>query len=440
MLHTQTHRHCIFGHSQSADQRLYTASCPPTHPIRKGRPVLQLLPFSIELSECGGATIPDQAIQSITSDSQCPPNKKLSTGLLPCSPSQPARQPAAMAAPRGSNEEQHAHILRPKPQRYWQITPAGTEPATPRSSSTDLASSGAPTSPTDDTAEPPPPTRTRSILNLTSSTLFGIYQSPSEHTPDTSQPPTPGWATGALTPASPPTPRDSFDDSNRLAFAPTTGASLQQALALARSPSKGSNSGGRESATKEGSGKSVGGRSRGKSQTLPITIQLRNAVVLLGLGLMHGQLLAYLHTTFQFLPIRTQILQHHHTAYLVFWSVLALIAGLAQPRLDLWWANQAEESILGGRKSPSGPSGSPSSPRLSTVWEVDSRRNSEVAVPDGSASVRSAQAVSAHLSTGSGKSANGNRRWAGVLRVLGGFSGVAMAIVRITHEPLPSKD
>jgi Insulin-induced protein (INSIG) len=91
------------------------------------------------------------------------------------------------------------HIHRPTPRRLFEISP-------PTPISTDYS---IPPSPSPENQNPDyylgarldsslPPTRTRSILNLTSSTLFGIY-SPTGH--DISQEASTPWGTGAQTPS-----------------------------------------------------------------------------------------------------------------------------------------------------------------------------------------------------------------------------------------------
>lgn len=96
------------------------------------------------------------------------------------------------------------HIYKPTPRRPFEISP-------PTTISTDYS---IPPSPSPENQNPDynlnsrqdgslPPSRTRSVLNLTSSTLFGIY-SPTGH--DTSQEASTPWGTGAQT------PRRSTDD------------------------------------------------------------------------------------------------------------------------------------------------------------------------------------------------------------------------------------
>src|SRR5271155_3379447 len=89
-----------------------------------------------------------------------------------------------------------SHILRPIPRRTFELTPASTESSilpspNPERTSTELL---------DDRDEPGhTPSKTRSILNLTSSTLLGIYSPTGYGGPreDSSTP----WGTGAQTPS-----------------------------------------------------------------------------------------------------------------------------------------------------------------------------------------------------------------------------------------------
>ena len=90
------------------------------------------------------------------------------------------------------------HIYRPTPRRPFEIsppTPVSTDYSMPPSPSPENQNPDYLLSLRQDSSQPP--SRTRSILNLTSSTLFGIY-SPTGH--DISQEASTPWGTGAQTP------------------------------------------------------------------------------------------------------------------------------------------------------------------------------------------------------------------------------------------------
>ncbi|KAI7680658.1 hypothetical protein KC353_g22026, partial [Hortaea werneckii] len=102
-----------------------------------------------------------------------------------------------MSHPLPHSEDEDAPMLKPRPRgRVFDFSDTST-PNSPPTPSSELSPTG---------LEPPKlsgdgsttPSRTRSILNLTSSTLFGIYQ-PTGYATDREDPSTP-WGTGAETP------------------------------------------------------------------------------------------------------------------------------------------------------------------------------------------------------------------------------------------------
>jgi Insulin-induced protein (INSIG) len=312
-----------------------------------------------------------------------------------------------MAVRRGSEDSGSSlPILRPKPQRHWQITPMSTEPPTPRSPSTDPPPSAGPPGTTADDAPKAAVPRSRSILNLTASTLFGIYSSPTSDStssfPDISQVSTP-WGHGAMTPASPQTPRESLsEDSIRPLLTAAERVKAQQPADLGMRLHGGED-----------------GESTGR--------QLRNAIVLLGLGMVYGGLVAALHDEeAHAIPIRLGVLEQHPSWHVTFWGVAAASAGWVLPRFDRWWAEQQREARRTRDRAASANSPSDRRP-LSTVYEGKGkpvRRNSIAADRDGPFEEQQQQRVR-------------DAWWPGALRAMGGFVGVVFIIVsRADLKPL----
>ncbi|KAE8440541.1 hypothetical protein EG329_007258, partial [Mollisiaceae sp. DMI_Dod_QoI] len=194
-------------------------------------------------------------------------------------------------------------IHRPKPRRPYESTSSFTnQPPSPRLS---------PAYP-DDT-----PSRTHSILNLTSSTLLGIY-SPTGYQPNTdfdySQPSTP-WGTGAETPRT-----SSISD-------PVPVPIRRTAPAPAPPPSS--------------------------TRSTVSALALRG-VLLFGIGMGYGVLVRHLHDDRQLAPFQVEgiIKPRNDWRYLVFWGVAGVCLGSLMPWVDTLFspAPPAEEAPSYGEK------------------------------------------------------------------------------------------
>jgi len=300
-----------------------------------------------------------------------------------------------------SSEEHHTPLLKPLPRRPFEF-----------SSSNDSSVQSSPyigSNPTDDSHLDPSSannradvSRTRSILNLTSSTLFGIYgpTAGSGSTQDASQPPTP-WGTGAETPL-----RDhhsNIDDASRsasldLTRVRTNNASEIDALLLAR----GSSGGG-----------GAGRKARSSSGALPPPLPLHHApestaralgaaavraAVLFGFGVAYGALVARL---------RDDAALSRVDVGSAGWRVLAFwgLAGVAIGHLLPW---------------------------VDGVWDGAGRGGER-------ARAEAMEGVSAEEHAGPRKRALGGVEWSDVVRGVGAFVGVAFAIVSLfDFHVLPS--
>ncbi|KAF1982334.1 hypothetical protein K402DRAFT_340609 [Aulographum hederae CBS 113979] len=151
------------------------------------------------------------------------------------------------------------------------------------------------------------PSRNRSILNLTSSTLFGIYQPTSFDTRDTSEPATP-WGTGAETPARSP----SFSSWRE---GPQSGQAQRGApvsLAEAR-PSV---------------------RVAAKRKSTSTIERIGRGLALFAFGVAYGSIVSHLHDTRHIAPVRVEGIDRASWGYLAFWGVAGVLLGTLLPWVD----------------------------------------------------------------------------------------------------------
>ena len=190
----------------------------------------------------------------------------------------------------------HSHVAQPKPLRPSFTLTTSSTPSTP--------SPTTPADPSQDTFL----SRTKSVLNLTSSTLFGIY------TPDSDPNATP-WGNGSQTPA----PRQSMDDEKR---PPVIGA-----MAGAIQPER---------------RKSISQR-RQSPTTLLFRYSVRT-ILLFAFGVAYGTIISHLHDSRKVAPVQVPGIERSW-AYLLGWGVVAVALGGLTPWVDVLW-----EDILGIEK------------------------------------------------------------------------------------------
>ncbi|KAL8723669.1 MAG: hypothetical protein Q9225_000112 [Loekoesia sp. 1 TL-2023] len=201
---------------------------------------------------------------------------------------------------------EHPSLLRPTPRRPFDFTPSSTEPPTPRTPSHE---SQAPANPEADTNANGLnfSDRTRSILNLTSSTLFGIY-APSESPKDGSSTP---WAAGIETPG-----RPSIDDNKP----PVIGA--YDRPQMHRRPSQ--------------------PHLTVRNYYLPLALR---TVLLFLFGVSYGSIVTHLHDNQRIAPVKMEGIDRYTWRYLAFWGVAGVLLGKLLPWIDLFW-----ERTLGDEK------------------------------------------------------------------------------------------
>lgn len=146
------------------------------------------------------------------------------------------------------------------------------------------------------------PSRTHSILNLTSSTLLGIY-SPTGYDQERDEPSTP-WGTGSETPAL----SSAYYPTRRPSFSPSVPPQSWPAFAFSL---------------------------------------LARAVLLSGLGMLYGLLVRHLHDEQQLAPfgVEGMIKPRNDWTYLVFWAVAGVAWGSLLPWFDTWWADGHGKSL-----------------------------------------------------------------------------------------------
>lgn len=262
-------------------------------------------------------------------------------------------------------------VLRPLPQRAFRITPVSTQPSTPPSGSAENNDS-AQLNARSNVRESFTPSRTRSTLNLTSSTLFGIF-SPADNEGVRDDFNTP-FGTGAMTPASPRTPSlHATDATTSPVIAALNGQPLEK-----KSPYH-------------------------ATETLNVLASIIIRTTLLFMfGTAYGIIVTHLHDDQRVAPVKVGGIDQYSWAYLIFWGVAGVALGNLLPWVDIVWRDALGPSLENGQGNHEGAN--------STSIEIN----------DGKAEVPAAGA-------GSGLGAD----WNPVVRSIGAFIGIAFAIVRI---------
>lgn len=237
-------------------------------------------------------------------------------------------------------------ILRPRPisQRSFSLdppSPTESPPSTPPSDTNENDSANRPRLNTTASGNEslsnaePPPSRTRSILNLTSSTLFGIY-SPTGFNDREEQSHTP-WGTGAGTPVSP------YPDSRA-----SSSLNLQEVEAWSRDRSQR-----RRSSVLPASSLTTGKQVVRPDQPKPRKVHIRKkssqellvpflgrTIVLVAVGVCYGLLIGQLHDRQQIAPVRIDSIDRTSPYYLGGWALAAVALGQVMPWLDSFWAGE----------------------------------------------------------------------------------------------------
>ncbi|KAK5134297.1 hypothetical protein LTR08_006726 [Meristemomyces frigidus] len=165
------------------------------------------------------------------------------------------------------------------------------------------------------------PSRTRSILNLTSSTLLGIYQ-PTGYATEREEPSTP-WGTGAETPV----------ESRSASFG----------ITRSRFPGTGPNGYSRRRRSTLAPAHVRHRPSRGfKAYWLPFVSRI---LALGAVGVLYGLLISHLHDERELPPVKLENLNSDSWAYLFFWAAAGVVLGETLPWVDKTWAPQDNDDI-----------------------------------------------------------------------------------------------
>lgn len=261
-------------------------------------------------------------------------------------------------------------ILRPLPRRAFDLTPSSTPtdstPPTPspENSNAELLEAKL--------AGSSPPPRSRSILNLTSSTLFGIYSPTGYDTPrDESTTP---WGTGAQTPAH----RTSIDSKTL-----PVNTRWEEETSASRKPTNYGQRGLR--------GSSVG------------HFILRTILLFL-FGVAYGIIITHLHDNQHLAPVKVGGINRGSWGYFAFWGLSGVSLGSLLPWVDVWWAQALGDDLGPGK----------------TVQSLKQRRASNIGTDISDREDRTNLGSSSGLGTD----------WNPAVRSIGAFVGIAFAIVR----------
>ncbi|KAL9614792.1 MAG: hypothetical protein Q9167_000783 [Letrouitia subvulpina] len=263
---------------------------------------------------------------------------------------------------------EHSSLLRPKPRRHFEITPNSTEPSTPRDPSQE---------PRDRTTTELEPNglnfsdRTRSILNLTSSTLFGIY-SPSDSPKDGSSTP---WSGGIEGPGL----STSVDD-NRPPIIGAYQRPRAQSVHHHHHPQHGL-----------------------RNYYLPL---LMRTILLFLFGVAYGSIVAHLHDDQHLAPVKVEGIDRKTWRYLAFWGVAGVLLGRLLPWVDVLW-----EETWGREHQSTWPK---------PLMEDSTMRGQE------------AEADESELSES--RSNSELEDWNPVVRSIGAFVGIAFAIRKLPWQ------
>lgn len=200
------------------------------------------------------------------------------------------------------------HLHRPIPRRTFEITPASTDSSHPPSPAPEPIN---PELLNSQKLEMTPSSRTRSILNLTSSTLFGIYSPVSDGEREELSTP---WGTGAQTPSH----RRSIDD-----YQPQQANLSWDADTVKTTRPKPHRRGFR-------------------GYVIPLAIQ---TTLLFGFGVGYGSIVTHLHQTRRITPLPLPDVEHTSLYYHLCWGALGIVLGNALPVVDSFWEKSISPAI-----------------------------------------------------------------------------------------------
>lgn len=174
-----------------------------------------------------------------------------------------------------------------------------------------------------DAQEGSTPRRSRSLLNLTGSTLYGIY-SPTSYEPHRDEPMTP-WGTGAQTPS-----RSTGTDA-RKGFPLFTAEAFKEKAAI-----------GKERRQERRKSMHQQRQSWRRSATASqIATTFLRVVLLFAFGLAYGEVITQLHNSGRVAPVQVNQIDRSSWSYLAFWGLTGVLLGESLPYLDTFWKNRS---------------------------------------------------------------------------------------------------
>jgi hypothetical protein len=168
-------------------------------------------------------------------------------------------------------------------------------------------------------AEEAPPARNKSLLNLTKSTLFGIYDDDAGTPVEQSVPETP-WGVGAETPG--------WKRWESGADSPALGLTMQPRSRKENRPA-----------------------SKPQVQPQPqrrgiwkYTVSLAKLAALFLFGVTYGVIVSHLHDTRELAAVRVEGVDRKNWTYLASWGFAGLVLGISLPYAELAWGAQTQTS------------------------------------------------------------------------------------------------
>ncbi|EMC91317.1 hypothetical protein BAUCODRAFT_39485 [Baudoinia panamericana UAMH 10762] len=227
-----------------------------------------------------------------------------------------------MSHPIPHNDDSDDIMLRPRPKdRTFELaSPPSTAPSSPPPEKQSFSNLQTPGGMADGSTTP---ARTRSILNLTSSTLFGIYQ-PTGYAMDREEPSTP-WGTGAETPVE---GRDGSFDLARSSLASLNNQKGPDGNFTRR----------RSTMTPVHHAPRRGFR----GLVLPAAVRM---LAMASVGVMYGLLISHLHDRQGIAPVKLEGVNRQSWTYLSLWACLGVTLSEALPRLDKLWTPHEDEDL-----------------------------------------------------------------------------------------------
>jgi hypothetical protein len=174
--------------------------------------------------------------------------------------------------------------------------------------------------------EQAPPSRNKSFLNMTSSTLFGIYDDVGSSAASMAETP---WGAGAETPAHTGMGYIAWDSGMG---SPDAGISLKTQARKGVEPSK-----------PRGQRKTQSPR-RPRHGVLKYTVLLSKLAALFLFGVVYGLIVSHLHDTRQLSAVHVQGMDRESWFYLASWGVFGVALGSLLPYVDLVWSGHTTES------------------------------------------------------------------------------------------------